>query len=94
LVQAPLYNAPNAPSIGLFSQYFDHLKGREWIGWKKKGLKREFRGNISQKVAKAWARKGSGIGNRFIVLMLGYEMKPQHLLLYEKRMVIRLGDGS
>jgi hypothetical protein len=37
----PLYNAPSAPSIGLFSQYSDHLKGREWIEWKKKGLMRE-----------------------------------------------------
>jgi hypothetical protein len=41
LVWAPLYNAPSAPSIGLFSQSSDHLKGREWIEWKKKGLKRE-----------------------------------------------------
>jgi hypothetical protein len=42
LVWAPLYSAPSAPSIGLFSQYFYHLKGREWIEWKKKtGLKRE-----------------------------------------------------
>jgi hypothetical protein len=35
LVWAPLYNAPSVASIGLFSQYFDHLKGREWIEWKK-----------------------------------------------------------
>jgi hypothetical protein len=31
LVRAPLYNAPSAPSIGFFSQYFDHLKGSEWV---------------------------------------------------------------
>jgi hypothetical protein len=41
LVWAPLYNASSSPSMNLFSQYFDHLKGREWIEWKKKGLKRE-----------------------------------------------------
>jgi hypothetical protein len=41
LVRAPLYNAPSAPSIGMFSQSLDHLKRREWIEWKKKGLKRE-----------------------------------------------------
>jgi hypothetical protein len=45
------------------------------------------------KGAKYWARKGSEIGKSFTVLMLGCEMRPQHLLLYDKRMVIRLGDG-
>jgi hypothetical protein len=43
-------------------------------------------------VAKAWARKGSEIGQSFTVLVLGYEMRPQHLLLYHKRMVIQLSD--
>jgi hypothetical protein len=41
LVRAPLFNAPSEPSIFLFSQYSDHLKGREWIEWKKKGSMRE-----------------------------------------------------
>jgi hypothetical protein len=37
LVWAPLYNAPSAPSISLFSQSTNHLKEREWIEWKKRG---------------------------------------------------------
>jgi hypothetical protein len=41
LVRDPIYNAPSAPSIGLFSQYSNHVKGMEWIEWKKKGLMRE-----------------------------------------------------
>jgi hypothetical protein len=40
LVWDILYDAPSAPSIGLYSQYYNHLKGREWIEWKK-GLMRE-----------------------------------------------------
>jgi hypothetical protein len=40
LVQDPLDNAPSEPSKSLFSQYIDHLKGREWILWGK-GLERE-----------------------------------------------------
>ena len=42
---------------------------------------------------KSWARRGSEIGHIFMVLMLRCEMRPQHLLLYKKRMVIWLGDG-
>jgi hypothetical protein len=41
LVWDPLYNAPSEPSIGVFSQYSYHFKVREWIEWKKKGMKRE-----------------------------------------------------
>jgi hypothetical protein len=41
LVWDPLCDAPSAPSIRLFSQSIDALKVREWIEWKKKGLKRE-----------------------------------------------------
>ena len=37
--------------------------------------------------------KGSEIGQSFTVLMLGCEMRPQHLLLHEKMMVIRSGDS-
>jgi hypothetical protein len=37
LVRDPLYNAPSAPSIILFSQSANHLKEREWIEWKKMG---------------------------------------------------------
>jgi hypothetical protein len=92
LVRAPLYNVPSAPSIGLFSQSSDHLNGREWTEWKKKGLKREYRSNILQKVEKAWARKGSEIGQSFTFIMLRSEMRPQKILLYDTRMVIRLGD--
>jgi hypothetical protein len=41
LVWDPIYNAPIAPSVGILSQSSDHLKGREWIEWGKKGLMRE-----------------------------------------------------
>jgi hypothetical protein len=37
LVWAPLNNAPSAPSKCLLSQSTDHLKGREWIVWEKRG---------------------------------------------------------
>jgi hypothetical protein len=37
LVWDHIYNAPNAPSVSLFSQYTNHLKEREWIEWKKRG---------------------------------------------------------
>jgi hypothetical protein len=53
------------------------------------GMLRKF----SQKEAISWARRGSEIGKSFTLLMLIFEMRPQHLLLYAKRMVIRLGDG-
>jgi hypothetical protein len=57
LVWDPPYNAPSTPSIGLFSQYTYLLKEREWIEWKKRGL----RGNTEEeKLEKAWARKGDG----------------------------------
>jgi hypothetical protein len=49
-------------------------------------------GNFSQKATISWARRGSEIGQSFTVLMLRCEMIDQHLLLYDKRMVIRLGD--
>jgi hypothetical protein len=65
----------------------------EWVEWRNKGLMRECRGNISQKGEISWARRGSEIGQSFIVLRLSFEMRPQHLLLYAKRMVIQLGDG-
>ena len=41
LVRAPLYNAPSAPSISLFSQSIDHLKGRECIVWAREGMLRK-----------------------------------------------------
>jgi hypothetical protein len=40
------------------------------------------------KIAKSCTRRGSEIGQSFIVLMLGCEMRPQHLLLYHKRIII------
>jgi hypothetical protein len=53
------------------------------------GMLRKF----SQKATISWARRGSEIGKSFIFLMLICEMRPQHLILYAKRMVIQLGDG-
>jgi hypothetical protein len=49
MVWAPLYHAPSAPWMEFLSQPFDHLNGREWVEWKKKGLMRECWGNISQR---------------------------------------------
>jgi hypothetical protein len=48
--------------MDFFSQPSDHLNGREWVEWRKKGLMRECLGNISQKEAIYWARRGSEIG--------------------------------
>ena len=52
------------------------------------GMLRQF----TQKEAISWARRGSEIGQSFTVLMLRCEMRLQYLILYEKRMVIWLGD--
>jgi hypothetical protein len=41
LVQDSLENAPSTPSEYLLSQYYDHLKGREWIVWEKRGMLRQ-----------------------------------------------------
>jgi len=56
LVWAPLYKAPSAPSIGLFFQYTNHLKGREWIEWKKRG----WRGNAEAITHKRLQMLGQG----------------------------------
>jgi hypothetical protein len=37
LVWDPLYNAPSAPSIGLFSQYSDHLKEGNGLNGRRRG---------------------------------------------------------
>jgi hypothetical protein len=50
-------------------------------------------GNSHKRAAISWARRGSEIGEIFTFLMIRCEMRPQKLLLYDKRMVIRLGDG-
>ena len=42
LFWAPLYNAPSAHSISLFSQSTNHINEMEWIGWNKRG----WRGNV------------------------------------------------
>jgi hypothetical protein len=47
---------------------------------------------FSQKATISWARRGSEIGKNFIVLIIRFEMRHQHLLLYDKMMAIRLGD--
>jgi hypothetical protein len=41
LVWDPLNNAPSAPSISLFSQSIDHLKGKGMDCMGEKGLERE-----------------------------------------------------
>ena len=50
-------------------------------------------GNSHKRATISWARRGSEIGKNFTFLMLRCKMGPQHLLLYDKRMVIWLGDG-
>jgi hypothetical protein len=69
------------------------------ISWKRgkgcirrKGLRRMLRPK-PRKGCKSWARKGKGFWQSFLDLFLGIEMRPQYLLLYEKNMVIRFGDG-
>jgi hypothetical protein len=49
--------------------------------------------NCHKRVAISWARRGSEIRQSFTVLMIRSKMRPKHLLLYDKMMVIRLGDG-
>jgi hypothetical protein len=48
-------------------------------------------GNSHKRAAISWARRGSEIGQSFTILILRCKMRPQHLLLYDKRMVIQLG---
>jgi hypothetical protein len=50
-------------------------------------------GNSHKRAAISWARRGSEIGQSFTFFMLRCKMRPQHLLLYDKMMVIWLGDG-
>jgi hypothetical protein len=49
---------------------------------------------LSQKrVAITWGKEGMGNGKGFTIIMSRCGMRPKKLLLYDKRMVIRLGDG-
>jgi hypothetical protein len=51
---------------------------------------------LSQKLrirCKTWAKKGKGFWQSFLILLLVFQMRPQDLFLYEKKMVIRFGDG-
>ena len=48
----------------------------------------------SQKVAAIiWGKEGMWNGKSFIVIMFLFGKGTQHILLYEKMMVIQLGDG-
>jgi hypothetical protein len=69
------------------------------ISWKRgkgcirrKGLRGMLRPKL-RKDAKLGLERGRDFGKSFLILLLGIEMRPQDLLLYEKNMVIRFGDG-
>jgi hypothetical protein len=57
-----------------------------------KGKNRGFRLKTHNEAAKFWGKGGKQNGHSFIVAMFLLGMRPQHLFLYEKNMVIRLGD--
>jgi hypothetical protein len=79
--------------MNLSSQPYDLFLGSQWVLMEEKGANEGMLRQFSQKAESSWARRGSEIGQSFTILMLRFEMRPQHLLLYDKRMVIRLGDG-
>jgi hypothetical protein len=43
--------------------------------------------------ANSWGKGGLGNGQSFTTFMPSLRMGPQHLILYAKKIVIRLGDG-
>jgi len=61
LVWDPLDNAPSAPSEDLLSQYYAHLKEREWILWEKRGMLRL----LLTKGCKCLGKEGKGIWEQF-----------------------------
>jgi hypothetical protein len=79
--------------INFSSQPSDLFLGTGWVKWKEKGANEGMLRQFSQKGYNILGKEGSEIGQSFTILMLRYKMIPQHLLLYEKRMVIWLGDG-
>jgi hypothetical protein len=60
---------------------------------RKKGKNREFWLKTHNVAANSWGKGGLGNGQSFTAFMLLLGMGPQHLLLYAKKIVIRLGDG-
>ena len=71
---------------------FSYVLGK-WMGFN--GGRRDNWGMLRQFSQKGWnnlAKEGMGNMNSFIVLMSRCGMRLQHLLLYDKRMVIQLGD--
>ena len=56
--------------------------------WKNK----EFWLKTHNVAANSWGKGGKWNGKSFTVAMIILGMRPQHLLLYDKSMVIRLGD--
>jgi hypothetical protein len=67
----------------------------EWVLMEEKGKNGDSDEILTTRLQMLGARRGCEMvsGKSFTVLMLMYGMRPQHLLLYGKRMVIRLGDG-
>ena len=59
---------------------------------RKKGKNREFWLKTHNVAANSWGKGGKQNGQSFTVAMFLPEMRPQNLLLYEKMMVIWLGD--
>jgi hypothetical protein len=58
-----------------------------------KGKNRELWLKTHNVAANSWGKGGKQNGKSFNVSMFLLGMRPQHLFLYEKNMVIRLGDG-
>ena len=60
---------------------------------KEKFKNREFWLKTHNVAANYWGTGGKLNGQSFIGLILRFGIRPQHLLLYEKRLFIWLGDG-
>ena len=67
-------------------------RGMDWV--EEKGLNEGMLRKLLTKDWKCLGKEGSEIGQSFTFLMLGCEMRPKHLLLYDKMMVIRLGGWA
>jgi hypothetical protein len=60
---------------------------------RKKGKNKEFWLKTHNVAANSWGKGGKKNGQSFTIAMFLPGMRPQHLFLYAKKMVIRLGDG-
>jgi hypothetical protein len=58
-----------------------------------KGERMEILAQTRNVVANSWGKEGLGNEQSFTAFMPLLRMGPQHLILYAKKIVIRLGDG-